>query len=135
MGWREAGLFAEPAGEVTRVAEACGLGGGRDASTLFEFSLGASEQFPIPPLTQGQAAGAPHQAIEVVLLQADAPRQLGGARPMPFGVRGPCALQTPQDDGATGGLGRLSGTLTSAGLDDHESRPAGREIERSTALG
>jgi hypothetical protein len=29
----------------------------------------------------------------------------------------------------------LSGTLTSAGLDDHESRPAGREIERSTALG
>lgn len=134
MRRREPGLFAEPAGEVTRVAETERPGNRGDAGAALETVLRGSQQFTVAPLPEGQAAGTSHEPVKVILLQTGAVGQFGRTRPTTVFIRSPGALQAGEDGGAGMPRGRFSGTRPAAGVEDEERDPTGGEIKVASAL-
>lgn len=134
MGGRKSGLFAEPAGEVTRVAEAEGVGDCGDTGAALEVGLRRPKQFTVAPLPESEPAGATHQPVQVVFLQTGAAREFGRPRPTSVLIRPPGALQSGQS-GDPGVLrGSFPGTGAAAGIEDEERGPAGREIKVPAAF-
>ena len=135
MRGRETGLFAEPPGEVTRIAEAEGFGNGRHAGAAFEPVLGGAQQLAVAPLPEGQTAGPPHETVEIVFLQTGAPRQFARTRPTTVGADAPSALQASEDARPGARHGVLAGASATAGVENEQCGAAGGQVEVAPVLG
>lgn len=113
------GLPSEPPAEIVRIRKTEPHRGFGNRPFPCQFLFGSREHPACAPLSEGESRRAAHETVEVILLQADAPRQFSwcgkgfprghGAQEFFYGGRSRTRLRSGAQAGSPAGLQKVKG--------------------------